>query len=180
MFWIFVLGWDSYSILRITRTFCRPIGSPSTFLVYFWDMLWRRYQEIISLVMWVDIWLFCERTTWCIDDFSLQTVLKIGWFLTIIMAIGAFFGPAPMGSVDYVYNPIHAASYNAFAPIGWCAIFIWMTFLAHTGNTNGKANDMIDIKGRFGISWREVYGFQWIDTFYRISEQSLLLERFSH
>jgi hypothetical protein len=56
------------------------------------------------------------------------------------MAIGAFFGPAGMGSINYVYNPIHAATYNAFAPIGWCAIFIWVTFLSHTGNTDGELN----------------------------------------
>ncbi|XP_014214340.1 nose resistant to fluoxetine protein 6-like [Copidosoma floridanum] len=64
-------------------------------------------------------------------------ILKVGWFLCIMMSIGAFFGPARMGSMDYVYNPVHAATYNAFAPIGWCGIFVWVTFLAHTGNTDG-------------------------------------------
>ena len=58
--------------------------------------------------------------------------------MCILMAIAAFFGPAGMGSMHYVYNPVHAATYNAFAPIGWCAIFIWVTFLTHTGNTDGK------------------------------------------
>ncbi|XP_058797973.1 nose resistant to fluoxetine protein 6-like [Phymastichus coffea] len=90
-------------------------------------------------------------------DYKLSnTALNIGWFLSILMAMGAFFGPAPMGTVDYVYNPIHAASYNAFAPIGWCAIFIWMTFLAHTGNTNGWLTKLFSWKG-FLISTRLSY-----------------------
>ena len=54
------------------------------------------------------------------------------------MFFTAFFGPAGMGSINYVYNPMDAATYNAFAPIGWCALFIWVTFLTHTGNTNGQ------------------------------------------
>lgn len=52
----------------------------------------------------------------------------------------AFFGPAHMGSINYIYNPIDAAMYNAFAPIGWCAIFAWVIVMHHTGNTNGKNN----------------------------------------
>ena len=56
------------------------------------------------------------------------------------MCCCAFFGPAGMGSINYIYNPIDAAMYNAFAPIGWCAIFAWATVMYHTGNTNGKKN----------------------------------------
>lgn len=43
----------------------------------------------------------------------------------------AFFGPAHMGSINYIYNPIDAAMYNAFAPIGWCAIFAWVIVMHH-------------------------------------------------
>lgn len=54
-----------------------------------------------------------------------------------------------MGSIDYVYKPHHGAIYNAFAPIGWCAIFAWIIFLSHTKNTNGiyfYYNIIIEIK----------------------------------
>ncbi|XP_034950941.1 nose resistant to fluoxetine protein 6 isoform X2 [Chelonus insularis] len=64
-----------------------------------------------------------------------KTVVKLGWILSSLAALGAFLGPAKMGSLDYVYNPIHAAMYNAFAPIGWCAIFAWMIFVCHTNST---------------------------------------------
>lgn len=43
-----------------------------------------------------------------------------------------------MGSIDYVYNPIDGATYNAFAPIGWCAFFLWITITQHTGSSNGN------------------------------------------
>ncbi|XP_011502852.1 PREDICTED: nose resistant to fluoxetine protein 6-like [Ceratosolen solmsi marchali] len=85
-----------------------------------------------------------------------NTIIFIGWSLCILMAIGAFFGPAGMGSINYVYNPIHAATYNAFAPIGWCAIFIWMTFLSHTGNTDGWLSKVFAWKG-FLITTRLSY-----------------------
>lgn len=55
--------------------------------------------------------------------------------------LAAFFGPAGMGSIHYVHNPMHAALYSAFAPIGWCAIFAWLAFISHTGNGGGKTSD---------------------------------------
>lgn len=65
-------------------------------------------------------------------------VLYTGWILCTFMCCCAFFGPARMGSINYIYNPIDAAMYNAFAPIGWCSIFAWATVTYHTGNTSGK------------------------------------------
>jgi len=54
------------------------------------------------------------------------------------MFLAAFIGPSKMGSIDYVYNPIHAAAYNAFAPIGWCGLFLWIAITQHTGSSNGN------------------------------------------
>ncbi|XP_001603690.2 O-acyltransferase like protein [Nasonia vitripennis] len=85
-----------------------------------------------------------------------DTLIRVGWFLSILMFMGAFFGPAGMGDIDYVYNPVHAATYNAFAPIGWCAVFIWVTFLAHTGNTDGWLSRFFAWKG-FLITTRLSY-----------------------
>lgn len=82
----------------------------------------------------IDIKVYLYLTT----IVSVQVASYTGWILCTIMFCCAFFGPARMGSIDYIYNPVHAAMYNAFAPIGWCAIFAWATVLYHTGNTNGK------------------------------------------
>ncbi|KAF7393950.1 hypothetical protein HZH68_010769 [Vespula germanica] len=67
-----------------------------------------------------------------------KTTSYAGWILCTVMFFGSVFGPAKMGSIDYTYNPMHAATYNAFAPIGWCALFAWIIVVHQTGNTNGK------------------------------------------
>ncbi|XP_012252676.2 nose resistant to fluoxetine protein 6-like isoform X2 [Athalia rosae] len=73
--------------------------------------------------------------------------IKAGWVVSTLMFIGAFVGPATMGSINYVYNPTHAAIYNAFSPIGWCILFAWMAFLSHTGNSNGILTRMFAWRG---------------------------------
>ncbi|KAK0172238.1 hypothetical protein PV328_005583 [Microctonus aethiopoides] len=71
------------------------------------------------------------------EDYKMnKSVIKLGWIFSSLATFSAFFGPANMGSIDYVYKPHHGAIYNAFAPIGWCAIFAWIIFLSHTKNTN--------------------------------------------
>ncbi|CAK9807752.1 Nose resistant to fluoxetine protein 6 [Anthophora plagiata] len=85
-----------------------------------------------------------------------KIVLYTGWVLCTILFCCAFFGPAYMGSINYMYNPIDAAMYNAFAPIGWCAIFAWVTVLHHTGNTNGWFSRFLAWKG-FLITTRLSY-----------------------
>nr|XP_049463329.1 nose resistant to fluoxetine protein 6 isoform X3 [Anopheles coluzzii]XP_049463331.1 nose resistant to fluoxetine protein 6 isoform X4 [Anopheles coluzzii]XP_049463336.1 nose resistant to fluoxetine protein 6 isoform X6 [Anopheles coluzzii]XP_049463339.1 nose resistant to fluoxetine protein 6 isoform X7 [Anopheles coluzzii] len=62
--------------------------------------------------------------------------MKIGWYISTLSIAVAFFGPAPMGSMHYVYNPLHAASYAAFSPIAWCLFFAWTVFTAHLGYRN--------------------------------------------
>ncbi|XP_052900787.1 nose resistant to fluoxetine protein 6-like [Anopheles moucheti] len=62
--------------------------------------------------------------------------MKIGWYVSTLSIAIAFFGPAPMGSMHYVYNPLHAASYAAFSPIAWCLFFAWTVFTAHLGYRN--------------------------------------------
>ncbi|XP_043525105.1 nose resistant to fluoxetine protein 6-like [Frieseomelitta varia] len=85
-----------------------------------------------------------------------KVVLYTGWILCTIMCCCAFFGPAGMGSINYIYNPIDAAMYNAFAPIGWCAIFAWATVMYHTGNTNDWFTRFLAWKG-FLITTRLSY-----------------------
>ncbi|XP_059617040.1 nose resistant to fluoxetine protein 6 isoform X3 [Phlebotomus argentipes] len=61
------------------------------------------------------------------------TQLKIGWYSNTALMLVAFFGPAPMGRIGYVYNTTHAAHYAAFAPIAWCSFFAWIIFTSHLG-----------------------------------------------
>jgi peptidoglycan/LPS O-acetylase OafA/YrhL len=78
-----------------------------------------------------------------------QSQLKIGWYLSTASLLLAFFGPAPMGDIDYKYNATHAAHYAAFAPIAWCIFFGWIILVSQMGHTSeliGKnvGNDLID------------------------------------
>lgn len=61
--------------------------------------------------------------------------MRIGTTLALSSFIVAFFVPAFMGSIDYVYDPIDAACYAAFAPIFWCFSFAWVVFTSHIGQT---------------------------------------------
>ncbi|XP_033205713.2 nose resistant to fluoxetine protein 6-like [Bombus vosnesenskii] len=85
-----------------------------------------------------------------------KMVLYTGWILCTFMCCCAFFGPARMGSINYIYNPIDAAMYNAFAPIGWCSIFAWATVTYHTGNTSDWFSRLLAWKG-FLITTRLSY-----------------------
>jgi hypothetical protein len=62
-----------------------------------------------------------------------QSQLKIGWYLSIASLMLAFFGPAPMGDIDYKYNATQASNYAAFAPIAWCFFFGWIILVSQLG-----------------------------------------------
>lgn len=59
--------------------------------------------------------------------------LKFGWYFSIASILLAFFGPAPMGDIEYSYNATHAANYAAFAPIAWCIFFGWVILVSEWG-----------------------------------------------
>lgn len=59
--------------------------------------------------------------------------LRLGWFVAIVCLLASLLGPAPMGDINYTYNPTHAAIYAAFAPIAWCIFFSWVVFVSHNG-----------------------------------------------
>lgn len=62
--------------------------------------------------------------------------LKIGWYLSVTSLLLAFFGPAPMGDIDYKYDAMEASNYAAFAPILWCIFFGWIILVAELGYTS--------------------------------------------
>ncbi|XP_070515627.1 nose resistant to fluoxetine protein 6 isoform X2 [Cardiocondyla obscurior] len=100
------------------------------------------------------------------------TALYTGWTVCSLMFAAAFIGPSKMGSIDYVYNPIHAAVYNAFAPIGWCALFLWITITQHTGNSNGFLHRLASWRG-FLITTRisyAIYLTQFPIFFYNVGQ----------
>ncbi|XP_012055335.1 PREDICTED: uncharacterized protein LOC105618403 [Atta cephalotes] len=81
-------------------------------------------------------------------DFKLgTTTLYIGWTVCSLMFLAALIGPSKMGSIDYIYDPIHAAAYNAFAPIGWCSLFLWIAITQHTGSSNVFLNKIFSWRG---------------------------------
>ncbi|XP_011881618.1 PREDICTED: nose resistant to fluoxetine protein 6 [Vollenhovia emeryi] len=106
-------------------------------------------------------------------DFKLgTTALYTGWTMCTLMFLAAFIGPSKMGSIDYVYNPIHAATYNAFAPVGWCALFLWITITQHIGSLNGVLNRIISWRG-FLVTTRisyAIYLTQFPIFFYNVGQ----------
>ncbi|EFA04173.1 O-acyltransferase like protein [Tribolium castaneum] len=62
-----------------------------------------------------------------------KSQLRFGNTVALLSFIASLFGPAFMGSIDYVYNPTDAAWYAAFAPILWCFSFGWIIFTSHLG-----------------------------------------------
>lgn len=80
-----------------------------------------------------------------------KTHLKIGWYVSTVSLLLAFFGPgeiinllklflkiifsisAPMGDINYEFNATHAAHYAAFAPIAWCLFFGWVILTSQLG-----------------------------------------------
>lgn len=67
-----------------------------------------------------------------------QTQLTMGWYISIGLILTVFCGPAPMGMMGYKFNSTHAASYTAFAPIGWCLFFAWIIFISQLGYKSKK------------------------------------------
>ncbi|XP_017782884.1 PREDICTED: nose resistant to fluoxetine protein 6-like [Nicrophorus vespilloides] len=59
--------------------------------------------------------------------------LQFGNVLAIISFVTSFIGPAFMGSINYIYDPVHAAWYASFAPILWCFSFAWIIFTHQNG-----------------------------------------------
>lgn len=59
--------------------------------------------------------------------------LKIGWYLSTASLMLAFFGPAPMGDIDYKFDATQAAHYAAFAPILWNIFFGWIIVVSQLG-----------------------------------------------
>lgn len=73
------------------------------------------------------------------------------------MAFAAvFLGPAPMGSIDYQYNPHHAAVYAALGPMAWCGLFAWIVFTTHLGYRS-RIGDAMSWPG-FLVTTRLSYG----------------------
>lgn len=59
--------------------------------------------------------------------------LKVGWCLSTGSLMLAFFGPAPMGDIDYKFDATQAAHYAAFAPVLWNIFFGWIIVVSQLG-----------------------------------------------
>ncbi|KFB40132.1 AGAP000629-PA-like protein [Anopheles sinensis] len=110
------------------------------------------YYRVTVYIMGVILGYACSQ---CKTMKLTEKQIKIGWYVSTLSIAVAFFGPAPMGSIHYVYDPLHAASYAAFSPIAWCLFFAWTVFTAHLGYRN-KLIDFFSWRG-FRITTRISY-----------------------
>jgi len=75
-------------------------------------------------------------------DLQLSKIqLNLGWLISTLSLLLAFFGPAPMGDIDYKFNSIHAAHYAGLAPILWCFFFGWIILTSQLGYKS-KLNEL--------------------------------------
>ncbi|XP_052873828.1 nose resistant to fluoxetine protein 6 [Anopheles cruzii] len=110
------------------------------------------YYRVTVYIMGVILGYACSR--YKTTKLSTQQ-LRTGWYVSTASIALAFFGPAPMGSLHYVYNPLHAASYAAFSPIAWCLFFAWIVFTANLGYSN-KLIEFLSWRG-FRVTTRISY-----------------------
>ncbi|XP_014475148.1 PREDICTED: nose resistant to fluoxetine protein 6 [Dinoponera quadriceps] len=81
-------------------------------------------------------------------DFKMSSAtLYTGWTVSTMLVVVTFAWSSRMGLIDYAYNPIDAAIYNAFAPIGWCIFFLWVIVTHHTSNSSGFLNRLLSWRG---------------------------------
>ncbi|XP_053696128.1 O-acyltransferase like protein-like [Sabethes cyaneus] len=110
------------------------------------------YYRLTVYLMGVMLGYACRR----FKSISLTpNQLRLGWYASSFLLVLAFFGPAPMGSIDYVYDPLEAANYAAFSPIAWCLFFSWAVFTSHLGYRN-KLTDVLSWRG-FRVTTRISY-----------------------
>lgn len=59
--------------------------------------------------------------------------MRIAFFVTLLLFTASFVVPFPMGAIDYKFNPLHAALFAAFAPIGVVIFPATVILLAQKG-----------------------------------------------
>ncbi|KAK6625956.1 hypothetical protein RUM43_006255 [Polyplax serrata] len=74
-----------------------------------------------------------------------RVVATVGWIVAVVVALFAVFGPYKSAYKGYVYDPIYAAQFNAFAPILW-TIFIAWVLLACVNGYGGFFNAFLSWK----------------------------------
>lgn len=55
-------------------------------------------------------------------------ILILGWLACIWSLIWCFWSPSNLSSKDYVYEPLDAAVYAAWAPLVWSLALSWIIF----------------------------------------------------
>lgn len=62
-----------------------------------------------------------------------RIVATVGWIAAVVAALFAVFGPYKSAYKGYVYDPIYAAQFNAFAPILWTIFIAWVLLACVNG-----------------------------------------------
>uniref|UniRef100_A0A2H8TLQ9 Nose resistant to fluoxetine protein 6 n=1 Tax=Melanaphis sacchari TaxID=742174 RepID=A0A2H8TLQ9_9HEMI len=60
--------------------------------------------------------------------------VKNTWLVATACGLLAVFGPYQLSNMNYVYNNIHLAIFNAFAPILWSVFVLWCIIATDNGH----------------------------------------------
>ncbi|CAO1376055.1 unnamed protein product [Diamesa tonsa] len=95
--------------------------------------------------------------------------MRFAFFVTLVLFTASFIVPFPMGAIDYKFNPLHAALFAAFAPIGVVIFPATVILLAQKGYEK-HVTDVLSWRG-FMVASRlsySVYLTQFPIYFYNI------------
>lgn len=69
-----------------------------------------------------------------------KAIMGIGWLTSIWFFVWCFWSPIHLSNKDYVYDPIEAAQYAAWAPLVWSLALSWIVFVVFTKNEGYSIN----------------------------------------
>lgn len=93
--------------------------------------------------------------------------MRIAFFVTLLLFTASFVVPFPMGAIDYKFNPLHAALFAAFAPIGVVLFPATVILLAQKGYESKELDLEVNSGVNLMIFW----------VFFRTSDWSFIVAR---
>lgn len=63
------------------------------------------------------------------------------WLITASCGLLVVFGPYQMSDMNYVYNNMHLAIFNAVAPILWSVFVLWAILATDNGHGGKEKKD---------------------------------------
>lgn len=63
-----------------------------------------------------------------------KAILATGWITCAWSIVWCFWSPNHLSHKDYVYDPVEAAQYAAWAPLLWSLAISWIIFVVFSNN----------------------------------------------